>query len=63
MITITEDKDAIEVHFEGSISDVAHEIWAILEGYRHNIGTELTLDFISGYLNHIADEWKEDNHD
>jgi hypothetical protein len=61
MITITEDKNAIEVHLEGTVSDVAHDIWAILEAYRANLGDKHTLEFIEGYLNYIEDKLKGAN--
>lgn len=63
MITLREYNKSIEVHFEGTLSDVAHEVWAILEGYRHNVGTESTLKFIESYLNHINDELEGEHHD
>ncbi len=63
MIKITETDKAIEVHFEGKISDIAHEIWAILEGYRDSVGTQLTLEFIEAYLNDINDELEGEHHD
>lgn len=56
MITITEDKKSIEVQFEGTVANVAQDIWAILEAYRNNLGTKHTLEFIEGYLNFINDE-------
>ena len=56
MITITEDKNTVEVHLEGTVSDIAHDIWAILEAYRANLGDKHTLEFIEGYLNYLNDE-------
>lgn len=63
MITITEDEHTVEVHLEGTLSDVAHDIWAILEAYRDNLGTENTLKFIEAYLRHLEDEIKGEHHD
>jgi hypothetical protein len=61
MITITEDKKSIEVHFEGTLHEVTQEVWSILDGYRNNIGDGNMLTFIHGYLEHIEDELKGAN--
>ncbi len=58
MITLKADNNSIEVHFEGTIHEVTQEVWAILEGYRDNVGTENTLKFIECYLRHLEDEIK-----
>ena len=62
MITITENDKSIEVHFEGTVKEVAHDIWAILEAYRDNLGTKHTLEFIEGYLNFLNDKIIEGEH-
>jgi len=59
MITIIEDNNTIEVHLDGTVSDVAHDIWAILEAFRQSTGTQFTLEFIESYLNYLNDEIKE----
>ena len=62
MITITEDNKSVEVHFEGTVKEVAFEILAILEAYRDNLGDKHTLEFIEGYLNYLNDELLEGAH-
>lgn len=56
MITLKEDTNSIEVHFEGTVKEISQEIWAILNAYRYNLGTKHTLKFIEGYLKSLDDK-------
>lgn len=61
MIKIVETKDTIAVEFDGTVKEVTKEIWAILEGYRENLGTTNTLSFIESYLEYLEDKLKGAN--
>lgn len=59
MIELIEHEDGREVQYTGTVKTITADLLAILEGYRHTVGIELTLKVIEHYLTTLEDEIKE----